>query len=94
VTVEYTWRDDKDAKNRQKHGLPLSAGIAALEDINRESWVQDTNRWTEERMITLGIGPAGILFVVTVEYTEDHIHIISARKAEKHEERWYYEGGP
>jgi uncharacterized DUF497 family protein len=32
--------------------------------------------------------------VVTVELSLESIRIVSVRKAEKHEERWYYEGHP
>jgi uncharacterized DUF497 family protein len=46
----------------------------------------------EERLVTRGRVNARILLVVTVELTVESIRIISVRKAEKHEERWYYEG--
>lgn len=92
--MRYTWRNDTDAVNQRKHRLPLSAGIAALEDPDRESWIDERMDYGEERIITLGRGHGGILFVVTVEPGEDHTHIISVRRAEKHEERWYHTGRP
>jgi len=57
-----------------------------------ESWIDGTMDYVEERLRTIGRGPRGVLFVVTVEASEDHTHIISVGKAEKHEERWYREG--
>jgi uncharacterized DUF497 family protein len=72
----------------------LADGIAALEDPNSESWIDDRFDYGEERLITLGRVNARILLVVTVEVTREIIRIISVRKAEKHEERWYYQGRP
>lgn len=92
--MHYTWRDDKDDANRRKHRLSLAAGIPALEDPNRECWIDRTMRYDEERWITLGMGETGVLYVVTVDYDDDHTHIISVRKAERYEQDWYYTGRP
>jgi uncharacterized DUF497 family protein len=90
--VEYEWDHEKDAENRSKHCLALADGIPALEDPNAESWIDDRFDYGEERIVTLGCTKARILLVVTTEPTEELIRIISVRRAEKHEERWYYEG--
>ena len=92
--MEYSWDPEKDAENRRKHRLSLADGIAALEDPNYESWLDDRFDYGEERTITLGRVDARILLVVSVELSLESIRIISVRKAEKHEERWYYEGHP
>jgi uncharacterized DUF497 family protein len=92
--MEYEWDPEKDAENRRKHSLSLADGIAALEDANSESWIDDRFDYGEERLITLGRVNARILLVVTVQLSRETIRIISVRKAEKHEERWYYEGHP
>jgi len=92
--MDYFWDPEKDAENRRKHRLSLEDGIFALEDPNSESWIDDRFNYGEERIITLGRVNVRILLVVTVELSRDSIRIISVRKAEKHEERWYYEGYP
>ena len=92
--MEYEWDPDKDAENRRKHSLSLADGIAALEDVNSETWIDDRFDYGEERLITLGRVDARILLVATVQLSREAIRIISVRKAEKHEERWYYEGHP
>jgi hypothetical protein len=92
--VEYAWDHEKDAENRHKHRLGLADGIPALEDLNAESWIDDRFAYGEERIVTLGCNNARILLVVTTEPTEELTRIISVRRAEKHEERWYYEGHP
>jgi len=92
--MEYEWDPAKDAKNRREHRLSLADGIPALEDPDSESWIDERFDYGEERIVTLGVNQARILFVVTTEPAADRTRIISVRRAEKHEERWYYEGHP
>jgi uncharacterized DUF497 family protein len=74
--------------------LSLADGIPALEDPNAQSWIDDRFAYSEERIVTLGSKNGRILLVVSTEPTEELTRIISVRRAEKHEERWYYEGHP
>ena len=67
-------------------------GIPALEDPDAESWIDTRFDYGEERIVTLGRNQARILFVVATEPAVDRTRIISVRRAEKHEEHWYYEG--
>lgn len=54
--------------------------------------IEDKDHY-EQRFKTLGIGPVlNILFVVHAERDEDHIRIISVRKADRKEVKQYYEG--
>lgn len=92
--MEYEWDHDKDAENRHKHRLGLADGIPALEDPYAESWIDDRFKYGEERIVTLGYTNGRVLLVVTTEPTEELTRIISVRRAEKNEERWYYEGHP
>lgn len=92
--MEYVWDSAKDIENRRKHHLGLDDGIAALEDPFAESWIDDRFVYGEERIITLGLNQAHVLLVVTTELSADLTRVISVRRAEKHEERWYYENLP
>jgi len=92
--MDYEWDAAKDRENRVKHGLALADGIPALEDPFAENWIDDRFDYGEERIVTLGLYQARVLFVVTTELMADRIRIISVRRAEKHEERRYYEGYP
>jgi uncharacterized DUF497 family protein len=83
--MRYVWDRAKDAMNRQKHRLSLADGIPALEDPDREVWVDDRFDYGEERFITLGANQNRVLFVVTSEAGEDSTRIISVRRAETHE---------
>ena len=92
--MDYEWDNAKDVENRRKHGLSLADAIPALEDPDAESWIDQRFDYGEERLITLGRNGERVLLVVTTEPALDRTRIISVRRAEKHEERWYYEGHP
>jgi uncharacterized protein len=92
--MQYDWDPEKDALNRRKHGLRLEDGIPVVEDLNSISWVDDRFDYGEERIITLGPLREDVLFVVTATVHDDLTRIISVRRAEKHEEYWFYHGRP
>lgn len=83
--MRYVWDQAKDVLNRRKHGLSLADGIAALEDPDRVSWIDDRFDYGEERIVTLGMGQRNLLYVATVEPDEETTRIISVRRAEPHE---------
>jgi uncharacterized DUF497 family protein len=82
----------KDAENRRKHGFGLDEGIDALLDPDCIFWIDERYDYGEERILNLGRVNADVRFVVITETAEDTTRIISVRRAEKHEEYWYYHG--
>jgi len=90
--MRYTWDPEKDALNRRKHGLGLAEGIPALEDPQREFWIDDRFEYGEERIATLGLGAKRILFVVSKFSQTDITRIISVRKANENEVKQYDRG--
>jgi uncharacterized DUF497 family protein len=54
--------------------------------------VDDRFDYDEERILTLGRFHGNVLLAVTTIVSEDLIRIISVRRAEKHEEYWFYYG--
>lgn len=88
------WDLQKDADNFLKHGRRRADGVPALDDSSSEFWIDDRYDYGEERIITLGRAPNGILYVVSTEISEDLTRIISVRKAEAYEKDWYYQGCP
>ena len=92
--MQYDWDPEKDLLNRHKHGLMLEDGIPVVEGLDSISWIDDRFDYGEERIITLGRTLTNVLFVVTTEVHEDLTRIISVRRAERHEEYWFYHGRP
>ena len=84
-----TWDEAKRRKNIKDHGLDF-AGCEAIWDsftVTREDIRQ---AYGEKRLIAFGLIESA---VVVMAYTERRTgpHIISLRKAEKHEARYYFE---
>ena len=86
------WDNAKAATNRRKHGVDFLDAIAALEDSDRLEDVDAEHGVDEERVRVIGIAHGVILFVVVTFHNEDTCRIISARKATRHEQDWYYAG--
>ncbi len=87
--MRYVWDPAKDALNRRKHGLSLAQGIPVLEDPHRDCIVDDRFDYGEERIITLGMARQHVLVVVSTEWDEETIRIISVRKADPDEVERY-----
>jgi uncharacterized protein len=87
--MRYMWDPLKDALNLRKHGLRLADGVDALEDPDRDSWLDDEVDYGEERIITLGLSNRRVLFVVSTLREEALTRIISVRKAEDDEIEQY-----
>ena len=84
-----TWDERKRGKNIKNHGLDFT-GCEAIWDnftITRE----DVRRaYGEKRLVTFGLLEGDVVVLVYAERRTGP-HIISLRKAEKHETRYYFE---
>jgi uncharacterized DUF497 family protein len=85
----FEWNDDKAVTNWIKHGVSFQQAIGAFRDPFAIEWLDEREDYGEERINLLGRYGDVMLYVT---YTErgDHIRIISARRAEKHEQENYY----
>jgi uncharacterized DUF497 family protein len=90
--VQYEWDNSKAVENLRKHGVDFTDAIAALEDPNRLEEIDTRFEYGEERIQVIGIAHANVLFVIVTLPDEDICRIISARKATRDEQDWYYAG--
>ena len=90
--MDYEWDDDKAIANLHRHGVDFMDAIEALEDPYRLEEIDTRFQHGEERLQVVGIARGTILFVVTTMRGEDICRIISARKADRHEQDRYYAG--
>jgi uncharacterized DUF497 family protein len=91
--VEYEWDEAKAEANFAKHGISFTAAARALEDPRKIELLDDRFDYDEERIQSLCIDQGTVLFVVTVMPDENVCRIISARKARRHEQERYFQGG-
>ena len=90
----FEWDERKNRRNRAKHHVSFEAATLVFEDPHAIS-VPDRVEGGEERWQTLGM--AGGIVVLLVAHTsreergEEHIRMISARKATPRERKNYEE---
>lgn len=90
--MEFEWDENKNNSNWLKHRVDFADAVHVFLDENRVER-EDTRRdYGEKRFQTIGKTNYGILFVVYTERNENTIRLISARKANK-KERKFYESG-
>jgi uncharacterized DUF497 family protein len=94
--VRFDWDERKNESNLRKHGIDFNTASLVFDDpvhlptLDRE--IDGEQRWQ-----TIGMAD-GVLLLLVVHTVEDEdeadelVRIISARKAEAHERRTYYDG--
>ena len=84
----FTWHESKRQLNLKKHGLDFEDGENVFNGPT--STLEDKHDYRgEQRFNTTGL--LGVLVVViTHTETDDEIHLISMREAEKHETRQFF----
>lgn len=87
--ISFIWNEDKESKNRVKHGgIDFKQASTAFFDPFLK--VVDASRNNEIRDAVIGMDQQwNVLFVVHVQIEDDEIRIISARKATPKERRDY-----
>jgi len=86
--VIFTWRETKRQTNLKKHGLDFAD---AEKVFARDTFTRPDNRFDygERRFNTIGILETTVVVISHTE-TEEAIHVISMRKAERYEREHYF----
>jgi len=87
----FDWDEDKAKANEQKHGISFTEAMTAFGDINAVLLDDKAHSAEEDRFILLGMSKEPNLLVVCHCYKDEYdaIRLISARKANKSEEKIY-----
>jgi len=88
--MRYSFDPAKQASNVKKHGFDFSDAKTVIESGMTVTFEVRRADYGEERFVTLGPLGDALVVIVTAE-TEDHVRIISMRKADRHEQRIYRE---
>ena len=83
----FVWDDEKDKKNRKKHGISFESAAYVFADPYRIEYPDEAHSDDEMRYDVIGLVDK-VLFVVYTE-REDATRIISARKATAKERSAY-----
>ncbi len=79
---------DKAAENYARHGVSFEAARFAFDDPFAIIQIDDRHDYGEERFILVGMAK-GVLLVIAHTEREDHLRLISARRATKQEHDIY-----
>jgi uncharacterized DUF497 family protein len=85
----FEWDDDKATLNWRKHGVAFPQAVSAFRDPFALEWIDDREDYDEERLNLLGRCEDVLLHLTYTERGE-RIRLISARRAERHEQDYYY----
>ena len=80
---------NKNTLNLRKHHIPLSSGLAAINDPDSIISFDDKNSINEDRYVAIGRSGNQVLFV-SFTMRDEVERIISVRKAEAEEEKEYW----
>ena len=90
LSVRYSFDPAKQASNLKKHGFDLADARKVIESARTVTFEDRRFNYGEERFVTLGPLGDSLVAIVSAE-TEDHIRIISMRKADRYEQTIYRE---
>jgi uncharacterized DUF497 family protein len=88
--MTFEWDEEKAAANVAKHGIRFDYATRVFLDPYRIEMLDDREEYGEGRYKTIGIVESRALVVI---YTirNGNIRLISARRAERYEQRHYHE---
>ena len=87
--MEFVWDEQKAKLNLAKHGVDFETAKGVFGDPNALIELDESDPG-EDRWRTIGLVGDWVLFVVFTERGDDLIRIISARRADRHEQDRYY----
>lgn len=89
--IEFTWDPWKAALSQKKHGVSFDEAVSVFYDENALCIDDPDHSSTEDRFVILGISAELRILVVSHCYREDEssVRIISARKANRIERKFY-----
>jgi uncharacterized DUF497 family protein len=88
----FEWDDAKAASNFGKHGVTFGEAATVFDDPLTVTWPDPDHSDDEDRFLTVGHSAAGRTVIVSHTDREDRIRIISAREANRREQRGYEDG--
>lgn len=89
--MRYQWDPAKAKENIRRHKIDFADVVGVFED-ELAITIEDPDAEGEQRFVTIGLDKLGRLVVVVYTYRGEEIRLISARKANKGEEKQYAPG--
>lgn len=90
--IRFDWDEQKRLENLNKHGIDF-ADLSELFENEIATELDERFDYGEERLLSFGLLLGEVVAVVHTETTDGDdslIRVISARKAEKYEQEYYF----
>lgn len=87
----FEWDPVKAKTNVENHGISFDEACTAFKDVLSLTIYDPLHSEQEDRFVLIGASVANRLLVVVHTERDDHIRIISARKATRKEQKQYEE---
>ena len=88
--MRYTWDDDKATRNVRLHGIAFEDAVKIFDGPTLER-VDDRFDYPETRWYAIGLAESRPVTVIYTDVDDETRRIISAWRAEKHEEKAYFD---
>lgn len=88
------WNQKKADTNLGKHGVAFEDAVLIFYDAGRIELHDSRENYDEDRWATIGLVYPAVLYVVYTVRDGDTIRLISARKANGHEQKQYRQANP
>ena len=89
MTLSFEWDDEKAAANLINHRVAFEDAARVFYDPARLDRYDGREDYGEDRFLTIGLFGTVVL-VVTYTMRDETVRLISARKAERHEQPDYW----
>jgi uncharacterized DUF497 family protein len=91
MRMKFEWDEAKAESNFKAHGVSFELAKTVFDDAFALDRIDDREDYGEYRFFVLGMSEGRVLLFVAYTEREDRIRIISARRATKHEQDFYFE---
>lgn len=88
--MEFEWHDAKAEANWLNHGVTFELATTVFKDAFAIELLDDREDHGEERFVIIGMAEDQVLLFVAYTERADHVRMISARRATKHEQDHYF----
>ena len=87
--MKLEWDSKKASLNLQKHGVAFEDAALVFGDFGRIEYYDGRENYGEDRWITIGLSFTMLIAVAYTVRDDETVRIISARKADTHEQKQY-----
>ncbi len=91
-TVVFILDPRKSPAKLKKHGVDFREAVTVLDDTLSTTFPDIEHSGLEPRFLTIGVSSRNRLLVVAHTEEDEVVRIITARRATRHERRFYEEG--